>query len=64
MGRCNRSLDEQLNEIGEGHKPSLSELLDELADLVAGLDPERQEQLMSELESGELGEEMVGDDKT
>jgi len=50
--------------MGEGLKPSLSELLDELATLVAGLDPERQEKLMEELESGELREEMVDDDET
>jgi hypothetical protein len=61
MDKCNQCSDEQLKEIGEGLRPSLSELLDELADLVAGLDPERQKKLMEELESGELRGEGGGD---
>lgn len=51
MDRCNRCSDEQRNDKGRGNPSrSIPELLDELAELVGKLPPERQVKLMEELE--------------
>ena len=53
---CSRGQRNIESEIREGLKPSLSDLLDELDDLVDGLSEERHDALMMQLET-EIAEE-------